>query len=91
MDFCFPLFFLSNPAFLRKWGWKMLAALASLAFLKDTLAYPTDEVILNKYFSGRLQGLGFGQQQLLENQPRNHFSLLLKDQFGKEYHLEKVL
>lgn len=90
VDFCFPLFFISNPTFLRKWGWKMLAALASLAFLNDALAFPQMKLFWKEYFSDRLQALGFGQQHLLENQPRSFFSLLMKYQFGKEYRLVKI-
>lgn len=69
----------------------MLAALASLAFLKDTLAFPQMKMFWKEYFSDRPQGLGFGQQQLLEKWPRNYFSLLVKDQFGKEYCPGKIL
>lgn len=60
VDFCFPLFFLSDPTFLRKKGWKMLAALASLAFLKDALAFPQMKIFWKEYFSDRPQGWGFG-------------------------------
>lgn len=67
----------------------MLAA--SLAFLKEALAFPQMKILWKAYFSDRPQGLGFGQQQLLEKQPRNYFSLLVKDQFGKERCLEKIL
>lgn len=69
----------------------MLALLASLAFLQDTLAFPQITIFCKEYFLDRPQGLGLGQQQLLEKQPRNFFSLLVKDQFGKEHCLEKIL
>lgn len=69
----------------------MLALLASLAFLQDTLAFPQMKIFWNEYFSDRPRGLCLGQQQLLEKQPRNSFSLLVKDQFGREHRLEKIL
>lgn len=69
----------------------MLAAVASLAFLKDALAFLQIKLFWKAYFFRQIQELGFGQQQLLENQPRNDFSHLVKDQFGKEYCLEKIL
>lgn len=51
----------------------MLAALASLAFLKDTLVFPQMKIFWKEYFSDRPQGLDFGQQQLLEKTAKKLF------------------
>lgn len=60
MDFCFLLFFLSNPTFLRRWCWKMLAAVASLAFLKDALAFLQIKLFWKAYFSDRYRNWALG-------------------------------
>lgn len=89
--FLFSFVFPFQPYFSQKVVLESACCCSQSCFSKGCSSFPTNKVILESVFFRQIQELGFGQQQLLENQPRNDFSHLVKDQFGKEYCLEKIL